>query len=322
VRVRLTRIDPEDLNLFEFDYDLTFIVFFLDAQENVYARYGGRDAAGSDKRLSLEGLEYTMKAVLAMHQGEEKRFAPKAQKTPRHLGDMVRIPPGNRCLHCHQVKQVLDAVEQRGGKWSRDSVWRYPPPANLGLDVEIDRGNVVKTITERSAAAQAGLQPGDLLQALNGVPIHSFGDAQLALDRAPATGTIEVAWQRDGESLKASIVLPKGWRQTDISWRASMRNLIPAARLYGDDLTTDKKKALGLGPKQLAFRQRDSLPAQARDAGIRPGDVIVGMDNRTLEMDVNGFLGYVRRHYLVGDKVTVNLYRDGRRMDVLMTLSR
>ena len=43
VRVRLTRIDNQDLNLFEFDYDLTFMVFFLNAEGKVYARYGGRD---------------------------------------------------------------------------------------------------------------------------------------------------------------------------------------------------------------------------------------------------------------------------------------
>ena len=42
MRVRLTRIDGEDLNLFEFDYDLTFMVFFLSADQKVYARYGSR----------------------------------------------------------------------------------------------------------------------------------------------------------------------------------------------------------------------------------------------------------------------------------------
>jgi hypothetical protein len=60
VRVRLTRIDDQDLNLFEFDYDLTFMVFILDAEGRVYARYGGRSPEGPDQRQSLEGLRYTM----------------------------------------------------------------------------------------------------------------------------------------------------------------------------------------------------------------------------------------------------------------------
>ena len=67
VRVRLTRVDNLDLNLFEFDYDLTMMVFFLNAEEKVYARYGGRDARNADSRQSLAGLHATMQSVLAMH---------------------------------------------------------------------------------------------------------------------------------------------------------------------------------------------------------------------------------------------------------------
>ena len=38
--------------------------------------------------------------------------------------------------------------------------------------------------------------------------------------------------------------------------------------------------------------------------------------------DVTGFLKYVQRNYLIGDKVTVNLLRDGKRMNLPMTLVR
>src|SRR6516162_3936537 len=78
IRVRLPRIDDADLNLFEFDLDLTFMVFFLDAKENVYARFGGRDGKDADNRQSLEGLAYTMNSVLKMHAQKEKSFAPKS----------------------------------------------------------------------------------------------------------------------------------------------------------------------------------------------------------------------------------------------------
>ena len=79
IRVRLTRIDDLDLNVFEFDYDCTFMVFFLNAQEKVYARYGGRDADGPDSRQSLAGLHYTMESVLKMH----ARKAPAATQSKR-----------------------------------------------------------------------------------------------------------------------------------------------------------------------------------------------------------------------------------------------
>src|SRR5438552_4015462 len=82
-----------------------------------------------------------------------------------------------------------------------------------------------------SLASSAGLQPGDVVRRLNGVPVHSFADAQFALDRAPATGAIAVAWQRGEEIRKEKLALPAGWRKTDISWRPSLRRLVPSARL-------------------------------------------------------------------------------------------
>jgi predicted metalloprotease with PDZ domain len=322
VLVRLTRVDNEDLNLFEFDYDLTFMVFFLNAEGKVYARYGGRDATSADKRQSLEGLLYTMKSVLRMHEREEKAFAPKSQEAAKYLRDLPGPRRGGGCLHCHQVKETLNGALQRKGAWSRDMVWRYPLPENLGFALEIDRGNVIKEVNEKTPAADAGLQVGDIVQRLNGVPIHSFGDAQYALDIAPKTGAIEVAWQRGDKVLKEKLSLFEGWKKTDITWRPSMQRLIPSARLYGTELTAEEKQALGLRAKQLAFRQKDALPTQAKAAGVRPGDIILGLDDKQLEMDVDDFLRYVERNYLIGDKATINILRDGKRMNLTMTFLR
>jgi hypothetical protein len=318
----LTRIDNEDLNLFEFDYDLTFMVFFLNAEGQIYARYGGRDAEDPDRRQSLEGLRYTMESVLRMHGGAEKAFAPRSREAPRFVRQQSRFGRPGRCLHCHQVKEILNAELQRQGKWSRDLVWRYPLPENVGFALEVDRGNVVKEVKARSPAAAAGLKVGDAVRRLGGVPIHSFADAQLALDRAPATGSVAVAWERGGEVLSGELALPEGWRKTDITWRPSVRHLAASPRLYGPDLTAAEKKALGLSPRQLAFRQRESLSPQAEAAGIRAGDIILGFDDRQLDMDAYGFLHYVAGRYLIGDRVTVNLLRDGRRLNLGMTLRR
>jgi S1-C subfamily serine protease len=101
-----------------------------------------------------------------------------------------------------------------------------------------------------------------------------------------------------------------------------MRRLIPSAHLSGTDLKPEEKKALGLSPKQLAFRQKDPVSAQAKAAGIRPGDVILGLDDKLLEMHSADFLNHVQGNYLTGDRVTVNIIREGKRMSVSMTLGR
>src|SRR5207249_1594085 len=123
----------------------------------------------------------------------------------------------------------------------------------------VDRGNVVRKVKDKSPAAAAGLKTGDVLQRLNGVPVHSFGDAQFALDLAPKIGSVEVVWRRGEDVKKEKLTLSEGWRKTDLSWRTSMRDVIPAARLYGIDLTAEEKKALGLPAERLAFKQRDAV---------------------------------------------------------------
>jgi serine protease Do len=296
------------------------MIFFLNAQGQIYARYGGRDAASADSRQSPAGLHYTMQSVLAMHDREKKVFAPASSDKPKSLRDLA-AGFGHSCVHCHQVKEILNDRLQQAGQWRRDLVWRYPLPENLGLDLEIDRGNVIKEIKAHSPAAAAGLKAGDAVQALNAMPIHSFADAQCALDRAPAAGAIPISFRRGDQLLDAKLSLPEGWRKTDISWRTSMRRLVASPHLWGDDLTSEEKKALGLSANRLAFRQQNSLPPPVEQAGIRPGDIILGVDDLTLHMDVVGFAHYIQAHYLVGDTATVNLLRNGKRLKLPLTFA-
>jgi S1-C subfamily serine protease len=298
------------------------MVFFLNAEEKVYARYGGRDAEGPDTRQSLAGLRYTMRSVLRVHEQAAQAFAPRSQEAPRFLRQVFDQRGLGHCMHCHQVKEALNAELRKAGKWTRDLVWRYPLPENLGFLFEVDRGNVVREVQDKSPASAAGLQAGDVLRQLHGVPTHSFADTQFALDRAPPAGSVEVAWQRGDQIRQGRLRLPDGWRKTDISWRPSVQEFVPSARLAGLDLTPAEKKVLGLAADQLAFRQKYPLSAQAEAAGIRQGDVILGVDDNPLATDLAGFQNYVRGHYLVGDRLTVHLLRDGKRLDRGMTLLR
>jgi len=318
VRVRLTRIDNQDLSLFEFDYDLTMMIFFLNAENKVYARYGGREPKNADARQSLDGLRYTMQSVLAMHEQAEKEFAPRTKGAP----SSARAGGGKGCMHCHQVRERLNDELKRTGKWEREMFWRFPMPDNLGIELDVNRSNIVKKIKDATPAANVGLKPGDLVKRLNGVPIHSFGDAQFALEHAPKTGAIDIAWVRGGETHSGKLTLIDGWRKSDVSWRPSIQWFIPNIRISGTDLTADERKPLGLTDKQLAFRQRDAIAMQTRDAGIRPGDIILGVDDLKLDLDMIGFQYYIQRNYFEGDRVTVNLLRDGTRMKIPVTLLR
>jgi S1-C subfamily serine protease len=224
-------------------------------------------------------------------------------------------------MHCHHVRERLNDQLKRSGKWTRDLFYRYPLPENIGIELDLHRGNVVKRVLEKSPAADIGLQTGDLVKRLNRMPIHSFGDASFALDHAPSKGAIDIAWLRMDQLQTGKLTLSDGWRKSEVSWRPAVQWFIPTARISGTDLNADERKPLGLDDKQLAFRQRDAIAMQAREAGIRPGDIILGVDGKKLEMDATEFQHFIQRNYFAGDRVVVNLLRDGKRLDFTMTLA-
>jgi hypothetical protein len=310
-----------NLDVFAFDYDLTWAAFFLSADEKVYGRFGGRDAGSADKYLTLPGLKHAMRAAVAAHKEPKAKTPSEAgpAKTAEQFEAAKRLKP-DACIHCHQVYDFRREQLKAAKKWSLDEVWVYPLPENIGLTVDPEQGDRVKSVLDKSAAAKAGIKVGDVLRSVNGVAVASFADIQHALHRAPASGKVTVSWERDGKEQSTALELADGWRKTDISWRASMWGLEPGAYVRGRDLGAEDRKKLGLSEKALAFRQADFVPAPARAAGVRPGDVIVGMDDKPLEMTMAQFNAYVRLNYKVGDKVTYNVIRDGQRVNVPMTL--
>ncbi len=322
VCVRLTRIAGADLNLFDFDYDLTWAAFFLNAAGKVHGRYGGRDASGPDARNSLKGLRYALEAALAAHRQDPEARPPLTTKEP----DLVERYPGatrsgrGGCIHCHQVYELRHAQLKSAGKWAPELRWAYPLPENVGLALEVDRGNVVKQVRPGSPAARAGIEAGDKLLQLNGVAVACCADAQYGLHRAPGQGKVTISWQHGQQVVRGQLDLPAGWKKTDTTWRPSLRNLLPSLPLFGEDLTAAAKAKLGLKPRQLAFRQDRYVPRSAQEAGLRPGDVVIGVDEQYLEMDLTGFLEHIRRNYLAGDRITLNVLRDGRRLNLSVLL--
>jgi hypothetical protein len=321
VLVRLTKIAGADLNVFDFDYDLNFMAFFLNADEQVYGRYGGRDAKSAEARLSLAGLRYALAAALDAHR-RRPRAVPQPKSKPlrveRYLA--ARHLKRGECIHCHQVYEFRREQEKAAGKWNREEVWRYPLPENVGLTLDVDQGDRVRSVAKGSAAERAGLRGGDLLRTLNGGTVASLADAQYALHRAPVQGETAVTWRRDGKEMTGRLRLAAGWRHTNITWRPSLLDLLPATSLHGTDLGAAEKKALGLGPRRLAFRQDRPIPKDLAVIGLREADVVLGLDGRVLHMTVAEFLAHLRRNYLVGDRVTLNVLRQGNRVDLPLTL--
>ncbi|MCH8828273.1 MAG: PDZ domain-containing protein [Planctomycetes bacterium] len=324
--VRIVNMRGVDLNVFDFDFDLTWAALFTNADGYTYGRYGSRDAGNAEKGLSLKALKYAMKRALAAYQAKPalqpaKRIAESAGLPRRiELYPAARRVKKGSCLHCHQVHNFQIDLHLSKKTWSKDRMWLYPPPSTLGLTLDLDRGDSVKSVVANSAADTAGLNPGDVLTHVNGVAVASAADVRYLLNRAPKSGTIPIRWQRSGRAMTGRLALAPGWRKSDISWRASMWTMPPAMGIYGRNLTAAEKRRLNLVPKRLAFRQGNYVPPHTRRAGIRARDIIIGVDGKKLEMTMLQFNVYMRSNYNVGDRVVFNIIRGNRRLKIPMTL--
>jgi hypothetical protein len=320
VLLRVEDMRGVDLDLFDFDYDLMWSALFLSADGKVYGRYGGRHPDSATKYHSPAGLRHALAAALEAHRREPP--AARAVGPPRTIEQypgLARLAPKG-CVHCHNVYEFRRAAARAAGTWKVEDVWVYPPPENLGLELDPDRGDRVRAVTAGSPAARLGLKAGDVLARVNGLPVASFSDVQYALHGAPARSAVAVRWSRGSAERGGQLELPQGWRRSDLSWRWSLRSLPPDPCVRGDDLGAAERMALGLGPKQLAMRQGAFVSKAARQAGVLTNDVVVGIDGKCLALTARQFDIHVRLTYRPGDRVTLNLLRGGKRLDVPLQL--
>src|SRR4051812_32894883 len=154
-----------DLNVFSFDYDLTWYAFFLDAEQRVYGRYGGRGEGAADGHLSLAGLAHAMRTARdAYRRGDRPAAPPVAAPAAAEQFPAAKRLRDTACIHCHYVGDFRREELQAAGRWTRDDTWVYPPPAAVGLTVDPDRGDRVTAVKPGSPAARAGLAAGDELR--------------------------------------------------------------------------------------------------------------------------------------------------------------
>ena len=142
-----------------------------------------------------------------------------------------------------------------------------------GLGLDLPRGALVPRVYPGSAAAEAGLQPGDVVLAANGqridnrAALHNFEGLQ------PVGTRVALDVRRDGKPLQLNVALKEGARSAD---GASLDPRLAGATLKEMDESA-RQAVRGMirgaqGGVQVGNVARDS---RAWNSGLRPGDIIV-----------------------------------------------
>lgn len=346
VCVRLVRANGLDLSLFQFDYDLTFAVFLMNADRTVYGRYGSRsDAAHAERDISIEGFRAALEAALDLHreypanrvalagkQGRPTRF-----RTPdgypslrgRYLPDLdYEGKVVQSCLHCHQVGEA-ERTWWREAKEPMPEPVIYPWPMPQAIGLELDPGGKARVhrVVPGSPAAQAGCQPGDELISLEGQPLLSIADVQWVLHHAPAPATLEARLQRGSRFLEVTLRLPADWRRrSDISWRATtwdLRRMVTGG-LRLREATEAVRQRAGLGPEQMGLLVQHAGEygehGAAKRAGFRRDDLIVAVAGKTERLTESQLIGWLLQNQSAGASIPATVWREGERLQLALPM--
>ena len=314
-----------DLAQFQFDYDLTWAAVFINADGTVYGRYSSRSVEGPMAYNSIPSLKKAMERVLELHQNYPvNRASLLGKNLPVSKWKQAREIPGlgsrmqkqlnqavgpRNCIHCHNIYDGWRNTTYDQGTFSTGDLWVYPLPENIGLQIEVDEGNLIATIEPSSAAALADLQAGDRIQTANGQPVISIADLQWVLNGLPAVADLQLTIEREGQSLQRTVSLTGNWRQTDISWRASMWNLRPRVGIHAPEITVEEKRELGLSLTDMALKAKWIPNQGARRAGLKDGDIIIEVAGNRQAMSTAQFNLLIRLNYQSGDRVPVKILR-------------
>ena len=349
VRVRIVQGNGMDLSLFQFDYDLTFAAFFLNADKTIYGRFGTRsNFENAAKDISIEGFRKALEGALELHKGypENKEFlagktGPEPQKkVPEAYPTLLRYTAqlnfndriNTQCIHCHQVGQAQREVYWYDRKPVPDEVlYPFPLPSVLGLTFSPNHPAKIRNIAPSSSAEKDGFRSADELLILNDQPILSIADIQWVLHRAPATGSLPAKINRRGQEIDLTITLNEGWRRgADISWRTTTQELrlVALGGMMLADLSDVERQSKGISETKMGLKvrsinrsgRRGGGQTNAAKAGIQRGDVIVAFGDRTQRLTESGIIGYVLQECPEAKALPIVVLRDGKQMEFQLSL--
>ena len=155
---------------------------------------------------------------------------------------------------------------------------------SFGLDRP--RGALVSSVEKDGPAAKAGLQPGDVILAVNGKPIERYGElsGNIAAMKPGTDANVDV-W-RSGKKLSVTVKvteLKEQQGQTAKSGGGKQK-----------EHATNQAAQLGLTVRQLDSQEKEQAETQgnlvveevtgpAASAGVQPGDIILGVNGKRVK---------------------------------------
>jgi hypothetical protein len=314
-------MDNVDIGLFDYDRYNTLYFFILNADEQIYMRYGGRDSVSPDSYLNLESLELALKKGLDLH---KDYLAGKLERTPRPKPMFARDMPllvertfaRGACVECHLIGDFQ--LQQRENDGTLDKIsqmFRSPDLKVIGIHLDVPKGLAVKEA--RGPALAAGLKPGDRIAAINGATVWTFADLQYNYDKLVRNAKqVRLTVEREAKPVELTVDLPLRWWFSDIRYK--QLTIDPRTYFESKPLTEAEKKQFELPADGFASRVShiDNFARVLKSHDLKEGDVIFGVDGVQRDEYADTAEFFIRLRKKAGESVTLDVLRDGKRLQM------
>lgn len=152
-------------------------------------------------------------------------------------------------------------------------------------DLGAPYGVVIASVEPGSPAAQAGLQGGDVITALNGNPVKTGNELVDTITRAPLGSKVEITYVRDRKERKASVTIES--RDQVFSGDSSTAGNSPSEEsspvkfgLHVETLSPERARQLGVEGQRGVVVSEVDPGSFAEDIGFQQGDVIVEVNQK------------------------------------------
>ena len=335
VCVRLINANAIDLTKFQFDYDLSYGVIFLNADGTTYGRYGSWKHQKNSQESATEGLSKAMKAALELHRGYPANKAALAGKQPGltpfqkpvEIPDLAeRYTPAldwegkvvQSCVHCHMIGSALQAWHRKARKpMPENLIYPFPEPETVGLTLASEEIAKVVSVVPESIAAKAGVQAGDEITFIAGQPLVSIADVSYALHHTANVATVDCVLKRAGSEVQVTLTLPQGWRRkSQVTERAT---IWPERGMVLGGMRLEAAEGQGMGFKVKGVGKY-GIHAAAMKAGIKEGDVVISIDGLNSPLSEGELIGHLMDSHQIGDKVKIVVRRGAEQKEFMLPM--
>jgi PDZ domain len=312
-------MDDVNVALFDRDWNNAVYYFVMNADEQIYMRYGGRDSKSDDTYLNLDSMEIALAKGLELHRqyqkGELKRVELPKPVYPREMPLLVkRTFEQHACVECHLIGDYQNLqCEQDGTLDKLAHLYRSPDIKTIGIDLDVPKGLVVK---QASGAVQAaGMKPGDRIIAVEGTPVWTFGDLQYRYDKVDRKAAkVQLTVERGAKPVTLAVALPPWWWLTDLRYRQS--SVEPRTYFEDRPLTDAEKQKLGLKADGFASEVRyvADFARTMKSHELKAGDIVYAVDGVERDDAANSVNLFITLRKTAGDDVILDVIRGGQRM--------